>query len=734
MRTKIVKAYIKHNLIFYLSLVICSAICFSSFVTFNHLNSSVEQGLNNYLSDYHYYDGLVQPYFGDFTNEEYEQIKSIPEIDYIRATHIIDFNICNDELHRYIRLIGINLEEENFYYLEKIDDGDIYLSAEFAKLNNYHVGDEIKLNYLNQNISFKIKAIINTPEVLGAMRGVKYSLEQSSLGFAYIDINNLSNLTNFNSYNTIVYYLKDTNDSVIVANKIKDIFNNKQIYFEENDSLIAKNNITNDLNVLSPIATILPLLTYVIGLIISILFIRQFINMKLKDIGILKSNGLSNKYIISLFILYSIGVSIIGSLLGILLSIIQIRIYTNFYTNAMFLPEFTIINNYKVIILAILISLFTSIIAVIFNIKSITKTDILNIINGNNTIEYHNKKYSSNKFIYSKSFLKAISNNPFRFIFSLFNLLFVVIIVVASISVKEAKDNSINYIYEDKINYDYIIHYHSNVSLANNYNNSFKEITLLINNDYYESFYILNNTNYINIYDIKDNLIYLGNGVIISSKLANELNVNIGDNITINDKKVIVDNISKEVTEYKSYMSFNTYQMLFNDNSCNALFIKGDLDDYNINSNDLYYISNVKLLKRDLVNKFEYISNYIIIIIAIISLISIIVIFNMSVIYYKERYREHKILRTIGFSKLRIILYSFIEIIIQDIICLIIGIPIGYLLSKYIVFKINNNFITLYTRYLDIPFISISLFIIIVSIIGRIIASREQIKLVDDYE
>ena len=45
--------------------------------------------------------------------------------------------------------------------LEKIDDGDIYLSAGFASVNNYKVGDTITININDRDISLKIKAIIN---------------------------------------------------------------------------------------------------------------------------------------------------------------------------------------------------------------------------------------------------------------------------------------------------------------------------------------------------------------------------------------------------------------------------------------------------------------------------------------------------------------------------------------------------------------------------------------------
>lgn len=731
MRIRFVKAFIKNNLGFYISLILTSAICFSVLVTFNYLKVSMRDGLDLYLNDYNYYDGLVQPYYGSFTEDEIDQINSIDGIKEVKEAYIVDKKINNSD-YRYIRLIGTDLSQYKFYVVDEIDDGDIYLSAEFASVNNINVGDLINIDINNNEISLKVKKIINTPEILGAMRGVSYSLEKSSLGFAYIDIDRLLSYFDTNECNTIAYYLKDSSNSEEVVQEIKNLFPYKLIYLEENDSLLAKNSIENDLSALEPVATILPVLIYIIGLIISILFIRQFIDTRQKDIGILKSNGVSNKYIISIFTLYALSISIGGSILGILLSIIQSRIYTNFYTNAMFLPIFKIIYDYKIILLAIIISVITSILAIIFNIKNIIKVDVLNIINGIQITKYKKINLLRNKLIRVKPFISSIFNKPFRFVFMVVNMIFVVIIVTASVCVKSAKDNSISYIYDKQINYKYVIHYKHDVILMNNKDNSFKELNVKLNDDYYEKMYVLNNTDYVNIYNVNDELLSLGDGIIISSKFAEEENVEIGDYITVNDQMVKVDNISKEITDFKNYMSFDTYYRLFHDQACNAYFIKDNIDDYDINDEGIYYISNNELLKNDIISKFEYISNYIIIIIAISNLISIIVIFNMSIIYFKERIKEHRILRTNGYSKTRIVLCSIIEIIIQAIIALVIGIPIGYLVAKYTISEINNEYFNMFIYFRDIPIIYVCLFIIGVAIIGRLIASSKQLPLVEN--
>ncbi|MCQ2401470.1 MAG: ABC transporter permease [Lachnospiraceae bacterium] len=290
-------------------------------------------------------------------------------------------------------------------------------------------------------------------------------------------------------------------------------------------------------------------------------------------------------------------------------------------------------------------------------------------------------------------------------------------------------DSSIAFLYDKEVNYDYALHYYSYAPRENNGDNTYREFYAEINGKY-SKLYAMNNTDYVRIYDETNRPLELGKGIILYSKLAEELGVKAGDSVTVDGKKVTVDAVCKAVTDYKCYLSCEAYEELYGDSGCNALFVKGELPEYDDGPDSgFFYVGSVRSLQHDLESKFAYISSYILIIIGISCLICVIVIYNLSVIFYRRRIRDHMILRTLGNSYSKVLAGSLIEIILQAILALAIGIPLGYGLAAYTVHAISNDAITMYISFGDIPVVTISAFILITAIVGRIVAAPGQIRL-----
>ena len=468
---------------------------------------------------------------------------------------------------------------------------------------------------------------------------------------------------------------------------------------------------------------------YLIGLVISVLFLRQFIEIKARDIGILRSNGVSHGGVLGIFIGYALSVAVSACVLGILLSVIQSRIYTDFYSNAVYLPKFDVRMDAGIIVTAACLTVLITVAAVFVNIRQITNVDIVEIMSAGAVPKQAAMKFLRNRLVGLKPFLAPIFGKPASFLFSLVNMVLVCVIVTASLGVRDAKDHSIAFLYDQEVNYDYALHYYSYAPRENNGDNTYQESYVEINGKY-SKLYAMNNTDYVRIYDETDRPLELGNGIILYSKLAEELGVEAGDSVTVDGKEVPVDAVCKAVTDYKCYLSCEAYGELYGDSGCNALFVKGELPEYDDGPDSgFFYVGSVGSLQHDLESKFAYISSYILIIIGISCLICVIVIYNLSVIFYRRRIRDHMILRTLGNRYSKVLAGSLIEIILQAILALAIGIPLGYELAAYTVHAISNDAITMYISFGDIPVVTISAFILITAIVGRIVAAPGQIRL-----
>lgn len=728
---RLIKAFIKHNLRFYLLLVLCMGICFSTYVTFHAVQDSIDRGLNSYLDEYHYYDGMIQPYYGTFQPGDADAVKKVDGVRKVLEGYCVDTVLSNDST-RYLRLIGVDFAEHQSYILEESDAGDINLSAEFAEYMKIKAGDSIEVRLNGADITFTVKAIINAPALMGATRGISPSLEISSLGYAYISRETLAEYTNTELPNTLAYYLDENADPEETAEKINELFSGRQIYCEEHENRNAVESARNDLAALRPIVAVLPAVMFLIGLVISVLFLRQFIEIKARDIGILRSVGMSPANILKIFVGYVLTVAGSACILGILLSVLQSRIYTDFYSKAVYLPRFAVKTDAGVLITASCLTVLTTVAAVFVNIRQITRVDIVEIMAEGSIPEKSSMNFLNRKLVGLKPFLAPIFGKPASFLFSLVNMVLVCTIVTASLGVRDAKDNSIAFLYDKEVNYDYALHYYSYAQRENNGDNTYRESYAEINGEF-TRLYAMNNTDYLRIYDETNRPLELGDGIILYAKLAEKLKVGVGDSVTVDGKNVTVDAICRAVTDYKCYMSFEAYEKLYGECGCNALFVKGDLPEYDDGPDSgFFYVGNVSSLQRDLESKFAYISNYILIIIGISCLICIIVIYNLSVIFYRRRIREHMILRTLGFSHGKVLLGSLIEVIIQTLLTLIIGIPLGYLLASYTVHAISTDTFTMYIFYADIPAVTVSVFILLTAVVGRIAAAPGQIRLLPE--
>ncbi len=728
MYVKLIKAFIRHNLRFYLLLVLCTGICFSAYVTFHTVQTSIDRGLHTYLDEYDYFDGMIQPYYGTFLPGDTDAVRAVDGVRDVLEAYSLD-TVLADDSTRYLRLIGVDPAQHSAYVLEESGAGDIDLSAEFADLMGIRAGDSLEVRLNGKEVILRVRAIINAPALMGATRSISPTLEISSLGYAYIAIETLGQYTDAALPNTIVYYLEENADPEKTAEEVNKIFSGRQMYVEDLENRHAVQTVRSDLAALRPIAAVLPAVMYLIGLVISVLFLRQFIEIKERDIGILRSNGVSRGGVLGIFIGYALSIAVSACVLGILLSVIQSRIYTDFYSNAVYLPRFEVKPDAGNIAAASGLTAFITVAAVFANIRQITAFDIVEMMNAGAAPKEASMRFLRSRLVGLKPFLAPIFEKPVFFLFSLVNMILVCIIVTASFGVRDAKDHSIAFLYEKEVNYDYALHYYSYAPRKNNGDNTYRETYAEINGQT-SRLYAMNNTDYVRIYDESDRPLELGSGIILYSKLADELGVKAGDRVTVDGRTVTVDAVCKAVTDCKCYLSWKTYEELYGDSGCNALFIKGGLPEYDDGPDSgFFYVGSVSSLQDDLESKFAYISSYILIIIGISCLICVIVIYNLSVIFYRRRIREHMILRTLGYSRGKVLAGSLLEMILQAVLALAVGIPLGYELAAYTVHAMSNDAVTLYISFGDIPTVTVSAFILITAIVGRIAAAPGQIRL-----
>ena len=193
------------------------------------------------------------------------------------------------------------------------------------------------------------------------------------------------------------------------------------------------------------------------------------------------------------------------------------------------------------------------------------------------------------------------------------------------------------------------------------------------------------------------------NGVIITEKLADKLNIGVGDYIDINideEKKVSapVAAITENYAFHYVYMSKGLYHSLFSTNPrynyiCANLAIesftdeqktalaKELMDDYDISA--VAFTSQIESSMKNVMDSIGYI---VIVLIVSAGLLAFIVLYNLSIINITERIKEIATIKVLGFDDGEVSAYIFRENLILTIIGIIEGLLVGLGLHRLVIY------------------------------------------------
>ena len=193
------------------------------------------------------------------------------------------------------------------------------------------------------------------------------------------------------------------------------------------------------------------------------------------------------------------------------------------------------------------------------------------------------------------------------------------------------------------------------------------------------------------------------NGVIITEKLADQLNLSIGDAIEINideTKKISapVAAITENYAFHYVYMSKEVYHSLFGTNPrynyiCANLAIdsftdeqktalaKELMDDYDISA-----VAFTSQIESSMENVMDSIGYVVIILIVSAGLLAFIVLYNLSIINITERIKEIATIKVLGFDDGEVSAYIFRENLILTIIGIIEGLICGIAIHRLVIY------------------------------------------------
>ena len=339
-------------------------------------------------------------------------------------------------------------------------------------------------------------------------------------------------------------------------------------------------------------------------------------------------------------------------------------------------------------------------------------------------------------------------------------------LIMLGFGVKNSCSEIIPSQYVEVYKYDALIKLNSNVEDTKKIENKIKRlegihnltsamrqnITVLGNSeDYYSTMIVYDNAdeikNFIHFkdYKTKKKIILNDEGVVISQKLAEKLNVKKGETFTfsLNNSKytVKVADIVEHYVNHQVYMSKTFYENLTGmKSSASILYVDMNTKKSNINALKNYLdhhdIGSMERLTATL-DEFQQRMSSLNIIVAILSgcaaLLCFIVLYNLTNINIGERKGEIATIKVLGFHRKEYCDYIFRENIILSLIGASLGMFFGYFLHRFVVLTVEmDNMLFIRTMPLYIYLIAFGMtvgFTIIINLAMRHIL--DQVNMVE---
>ncbi len=483
-------------------------------------------------------------------------------------------------------------------------------------------------------------------------------------------------------------------------------------------------------SIIDSMTKVFPAFLYLVAALVTLTTMTRFVDEERINLGTLKALGYDDFDVIKKFTIYGAISGMLGTVIRIILghTLLPYIVY-NAYSSGFTVPQIELHFNWKITVLSIALSIISAVIpAYIVASKELkdkpsrlllpkppvkgSKIFIERITPIWNRMSFTHKVTARNIFRYKK-----------RMLMTIFGVAGSVALLFAGFAVQHSIAGMKDSQFGDILKYDIIVAENSNskesdkqelldllksngvdryspvyyetVSKVAGKNNDRQDIKLIVSEDAndFNSYISLNNRKSNEKLELTDD------GVVISERLAELLDVKVGDTFTFtdnydNERSVVVSNICEMYAGHFIFMNAevyeNVYDTSFNSNANLVMLKDSSIDNTKIESSKFVELSAVEGVVQNttLTSQIDTIVTslnkimQVLIILAI--LLAMVILYNLTNINVSERIRELSTIKVLGFFDKEVTMYIYRETIVLSLIGIIAGWGCGILLHSYI--------------------------------------------------
>lgn len=616
----------------------------------------------------------------------------------ITLNDLVTLTTDNDSDLRAKKIKIVGIIKESYHDLEDNNNTTIYLNENEFNSNYY---DDIYItandeSYINK-IEKEIKNIyLNIKEKQISEKSLDKQIAEESLNNIYSSSlpqdelgKEITELTN--NLNRTKQRLSDTEKDQIQITKKEDI----KIFELYKNSIIKTGNITESFAIIY----------LVLIIILSIMLQARLFKKDNKEIEMLKKLGYNDYYIFIKYISTIFIIDIISIFFSLIMTKVYVMLIGLLYKSYYGITMTKIINNNSLLLISIIVIIISFMITFI--------------------------AYKTKKINIKNSFISKIINLDYAKVFTYLIIILGVNFIFTGYQISSKIDSIPKQEFKNIIKYDIEVEKHSNqnINIKNNVldKTNISKINININEKLNSNLIIIKDNKEINKFiNIKGNV--KKQNVIITSNVANTLNVSVNDKININlDEKsyeLKVTDITKDYINNYVYISPTLYKTLTDqDINYDTILIKVknknkiiDLQNELINSNKIKNVITINQLKESYENA---LTPMIISILMISAIGNIILLLMLYILIIKMVNEKNLKLKRLGYYNEEIIKMHYGKYKIGLLLSLIVGVIASYITSTILINYLFSNSFGLKNGFSLLPYIFLLINIIFVCLICK---------------
>lgn len=487
-------------------------------------------------------------------------------------------------------------------------------------------------------------------------------------------------------------------------------------YILDRESNVGFYQFNQDVDRIKNLGQVFPLVFFVVAVLICLTSMTRMVEEERSQLGTLKSLGFTNNQILFKYILYALLATILGSVIGLiigfkLLPSVIFMMYSSMYNIGDLITEFNIYYAIMATGIALICTIFATVIVCIKSlrehpselmrpkaIKSGKRILLERISFIWKKLDFNHKVTMRNVFRYKK-----------RMLMTIIGVSGCTGLIIAGFGLRDCLGGMVSSQYGEVFKYDLevtlaetknndlildeiknipaikeIARVQKEAVELNNYDTK-QQIQLIIALDELDGFIGLKNRE--TEKDIKLN------GIVVSEKLANLLDLEINDKLEIfadKDYSLKVSDITENYLNHYLYINGSEYNsdkyntLLINTNHLNTK----EEEQLARKINEIDGISKITLtskmsdLFKDTMNNFEYV---VVVLIISANLLAFVVLYNLASVNMSERKRELATIKVLGFYDKEVFDYIGRETTILTCISIIFGVFLGKILTTFII-------------------------------------------------